>query len=282
MKMTIRQASVYSVVGCMLVSLAGCGKSGAKVKYDSPNAVFDAAKEAGKKKDFVTLCGCMTPDSHDVMAGTMIMAGGMMKAFGGMAAGFGGLAGADPEAKKKLEETQAKLAEIDKVMEKHGVTEEAMKKINPMQGPPENPLAAFKEMAAPIKNKPAFIGEMMQVMDTLNDGDPGGGRSPSEMFEGTLEEVKIDGDKATAVIVSTGKDKDRRDEVVFAKVDGGWLFDIVAVMENEMKNNKQGPPPGFGEGLPEGPREILPAEQDEAAPPEGLGSATTEAPKETP
>ena len=78
------------------------------------------------------------------------------------------------------------------------------------------------ELAAPIKDKPAFIGEMFGAIDEMSDGD-----SADMSFENaTLKDLKVDGGTATATIVKKVGDGEKSDPIAFEKVDGGWLVDI--------------------------------------------------------
>lgn len=69
-----------------------------------------------------------------------------------------------------------------------------------------------------IKDKPAFLAEAIALLKKLGEeGSPTFG-SPSD----TLEELKIDGNSATAVIVTDTF----RTPIEFRHVDGGWLLHI--------------------------------------------------------
>jgi hypothetical protein len=75
-----------------------------------------------------------------------------------------------------------------------------------------------KTAASIIKDKRAFIAETMslvQTMGALERLDIGVGR-------GRLADVKIEGDRATAVEASSGDGKERRTPIEFRTIDGRW------------------------------------------------------------
>ena len=214
MKISARTSFVAASLAALIcLTAVGCGGGG----HDSPQAAFDAMKAAGDKKDWKGLCECMTPDSRDAMAGGMVVAGTVMKAMGVFAMMGGG---------EQAEKTKAALERIDEVLKKHGVDEDAMKKVQEtMQGAepkdPTNNLAVLKELAALIEDKPTFIGDMFTVLEEMNPGE-----SPMSFGNAALKDVKIDGDTATGTIAKTVKGTKKNDPINFKKIDGGWLVDI--------------------------------------------------------
>ena len=82
----------------------------------------------------------------------------------------------------------------------------------------------MKELAVPIKDKPAFIGDMSAALEEMNPGE-----STTLSFQSaTLKDVKIDGEKATGTITRTVKGRTGDQPIHFTKIDGGWLVDITA------------------------------------------------------
>jgi len=225
-KMFARGVSCVVVLAAVLIVQVGCG-GGGPASHDSPQAAFDAAQAAAKKKDYNALCNCFTPESLDVMAGSMIMGASMMKAMGGLAALGGEKAKQDFEASCKV---------LDDVLAKHGVTEDHLKSMqakNPAASQKDME-AAFPKLTAPIKDKPAFIGEITNPLDSINKGKPGGmGQdNPTEMFEGKLENIKIEGDRATAQVVLTPEGKEQRESIGFKRVNGSWLIELMVPKGN--------------------------------------------------
>ena len=179
------------------VSLSGCGSK----KHKSPEAVFEAAKSAMADEDMEGFMNCLTPESQDLLAGSMVMLGTMMK-------GLAALGGEDADA-------QQSVSKIGKVLEDHGLTEDAMKK---MEGADESdPASAMKRLVEPVKDKAAFVGDMFEVFSGMEDG---AAVQKDFQFKGTLKDIKIDGDSASAVLEDGGTS----DPFHFKKVKGSWLI----------------------------------------------------------
>jgi len=200
-----------SLAALVCLTALGCGGGGGG--YDSPQAAFDAMKAASEKKDWKGVCNCMTPDSQDAMAGMMVLSGTVMKAMGAFAAMAGG---------EEAEKAKAALEKIDQVLKKHGLTEDAMKKMKGKKPEaPDQQLAVLKELTAPIKDKPAFVAEMIQAFGEMGPGE-------SEMFfhDGTLKDVKISGDTATGTVSETVEGEQKDNPISFKKTGGGWLVEL--------------------------------------------------------
>ena len=178
------------------VGLTGCGQK----KHKSPEAVFEAAKAAAADEDMEGFMNCLAPDSQDIFAGMLVGLGAMMK-------GLASFAEDDPEAKEAV-------AKMDKVFDKHGLTEEFMKKVE--ESDESDPEKAIKLVVEPIKDKAAFVADMIEAFKGLDEE----GGSPVDQFKGVLKDVKIDGDSASAVIESDGE----KEDIQFKKVKGGWLI----------------------------------------------------------
>ena len=180
--------------------LAGCGAPGGG--YASPEAVATAAKAAIDKKDMGAFYDCLTEESQNTLAGTAVLVGSMMKS--GMVA-MGG-----PEA-------QAETAEVAAIMEKHGVTEESLKDANPnpaMMGDSQ----AIGALANVVKDKRGFVHDVFTVLDKMKQGGP----DLSQQFTGELKDLKIDGDKATAKLITQRGEE----ELDFRKSAAGWKLHI--------------------------------------------------------
>jgi hypothetical protein len=190
--------------GLLFASLAllaaGAPVSEKGKSYNSPEAVFKAAQGFAKKKDFKGFLGCMTEDSQKLVTGQLIMTGSMIKAFAGL----------DPSGK-----AAEMVKPIDKVFSKHGLTDEALKKIKSAKDPKQ----AGKTMRAAaelVKSRADFCSDLIAALDKANP------KGAQPFAEGTLKDVKIDGDKAKATIVMKAGEKERTEPIEFAKVGGGW------------------------------------------------------------
>jgi hypothetical protein len=191
----------------LLAGLLGLANAGAPAPepvtgYASPKAVFDAAVKASKKKDFKAFATLLTPDSQGKLASQLAGLGLMFKAFSAF----------DKEGKMK-----DKLADFDKIMDKHGLTKDVMGKLKQTKDTKEIE-ANNKVIVAAVKDKPAFVGDVMKWLDAANPGKNKGG----PLDEAELKDLKVTGDKATGTVVSKVGGKDKEEPMDFAKVGGGW------------------------------------------------------------
>ncbi len=177
----------------------GGGGSASVKKAATPQDAFNTMKTAFKNKDWKAACSCLTPDSVDTMAASMIVAGSFMKAFGGMT----------PDG-KEAPEMKGFGTKIDALFTKYGIDESKLPKPDPAAGEPD-----MKALANIVKDKPAFIGEMMTLLDSMPK-DAGG--SFPDFESAKISDVKVDGDKAQGKITMDGKD----DTIDFQKIDGSW------------------------------------------------------------
>ena len=170
--------------------------------FETPKAVFEAATKASKKKDFKTFAACLTPGSQGKLAGQLA----------GLAGLFKGLAALDTKGTMK-----DKLADLDKIMDKHGLTKEVMAKVKPTKDPKEID-KNNKTIAAIIEDKPAFVGDVMKWLESAN---PGKGKD-GPLVEAELKDLKITGDKATGTSITKTGDMTKEEPIEFAKIGGGW------------------------------------------------------------
>ena len=237
----------------LLPLLAGCGA--ASGGHASPEAVAAAAKAAIDKKDMGAFYDCLTEESQNVLAGTAVMVGSMMKVMSGMAA-MGG-----PEAKAEAEQ---EVGEVTAVMEKHGVTEESLKGADPnpaMMGDTQ----AISGLADVVKDKRAFVDDMFTALDKMKQGGP----DLSEDFNGELKDLEIDGDTATAKLTTRRGDQ----ELDFRKTAAGWKLHI----DMQKMRGPAGPPmpPGDGPTL-EIDGAAAPPAADPSGPPQGEDASEDE------
>ncbi len=228
-----------AIVATGLLTLAnGCGSSSGGGA--TPEETFKTAKTALEKEDWKGLCDCMTKESQDMMAGGVAMVGVMMQAF----ASFGG-----DEGVKEAEK-------IKETLDKHGLTEDFLKKLEE-KDEPEDPMAAMKIVLEPVKDRPQFIADMIAALQSMSDKDKYE-ESPIPK-DVALKDVKIDGDSATGTVEFERKGKKESDEIAFKKVDGKWLLDLTAMIKKQMDGpGAGGPPAGFPDDLPAGFQGELP------------------------
>jgi hypothetical protein len=211
--------------------VAGCaGTSAAPQAFNTPEECFQFAQKAAAQKNYAAAVDCLTVDTQETMAGIMVTAGTMMKAVQGMAAAFGG---ADQDAEKMKQG----LEKVDAVLAKHGVTEKTLEEAGKTAGlagafgeatgaaaqDPEKAMEGIRAMAKPVKDHPAFIAEMITVLDTI--GDDAGGENPVKGFIGELTNVKINGDEATATVKNS---EGKENPIGFKKTARGWRIHLDA------------------------------------------------------
>jgi len=205
-------------------------EGGGPAKHDSPQAAYDAVKAATRTKDYNTLCDCLTPESRDVVAGAMIGGASMMM---DMAVRERDLF--SPENKPHWE---ASCRALKVVLAKHGVKEDQLKSIQAMasmdSGPsPEDAMAALAKLTTPIKDKPAFMREIKNAMGAMLlacSGKPGEvvKNRTIIIFEGRLENIKVECDRATAQVMGTPDVEEMGVPIIgFKKVNGSWLIEIL-------------------------------------------------------
>jgi hypothetical protein len=205
----------HRVVGGLVLLVAlGTALAGGRTTYRTPQEAFDAAKKAIEREDWKGFCATLTDDSRDTLAGGMVMMPLMLKGFVKLA----------PEDKQK--EILAKLKPLEEVMAKHGLTEEAlakMKDAKPAGKGPEAIMQAFKQLLAPVKDRSAFVADMIAAMKKL---DPKQAKQGPLAADAELKDVKIDGDTAKGVIVTKKDGQEKRDPVAFRRIDGSWKIDL--------------------------------------------------------
>jgi hypothetical protein len=201
-------------------------EGGDPAQHDSPQAAYVAAKAATGAKDYKAFCDCLTSESRDVMAGGMIRVALFMKEIA--ARPLGG-----PEGEQDKQDLAARRKALDDVLAKHGMNEDQLKAIQAMDlaAPAVEGMAALAKLTTPVKDKSAFLVEIMNAMDALESaylGSPGGmGKNATTgMFEGRLEDIKVEGDRATAQVVLAPDGQEQRLPIGFKKVNGSWLIEL--------------------------------------------------------
>ena len=214
--------TTLAVIGCQGGEEAAAPPAtGSRVKHESPQAVFDAAKEAMNAKQFDQFVGCLTPESQDVMIFGLAMGAQMAKAFSQMGGALGQeLGGADAKA-----EIDKKFAPLDQVLEKYELNENMMSELGGDE--PMDPMAAVKKVSDKIGDKPAFIQELMAALESIGDEASQG---PQAMFQTELSDIKIEGDTASATATNP-QNPEESGPVHFRQVDGGWLLDLSKELE---------------------------------------------------
>jgi hypothetical protein len=172
--------------------------------FETPEAAFMALKSALAARDWRTATACLSAESVQSMTQGMLLAGSLMAAFGGDQA-----------------------ADIQAVMEKHGIDlpEPTISfSVGPDGQPPEQPEPPPAEMPE-IADPAGFIADMFAALEKLDQG-PAGDQKLEQWTQGELQDLVIDGDAATALIVSKGTDGEQREEIEFRRQASGWLVHL--------------------------------------------------------
>ncbi|GAB5444022.1 MAG: hypothetical protein Fues2KO_43710 [Fuerstiella sp.] len=162
--------------------------------YETPEAAFAALQKAASEQNYPQMVSTLTRESQQAMAGQMIFALQMVAAF-------------DSEQEP----------EIRKLMEKHGLTEESRNQPPPDADVGTGPAAMVRAIGSMVRSPGDFVADALKWMESSSDD--------SEMDEwgsGTLSEVSIDADRASATIT----DNDEVSPIEFRKISTGWLVHI--------------------------------------------------------
>jgi hypothetical protein len=176
--------------------------------YKTPQEVFDAFVAALNNSDERAIAACLSPAALDALA-SQYVARAFNKRFA-----YDSEKGRDKDALKYFKPY------LD-VMDKHGLTEKALKGVN-TRGEGKEFEKAVKVGLSLVKDKVAFIGDFEEA-ERKQKGQP-----PREApVKVKLTDVKIEGKKATgtAVLMEEGK-KEEKVPYKFLKVGEGWTIDL--------------------------------------------------------
>ncbi|WP_339745333.1 hypothetical protein [uncultured Rubinisphaera sp.] len=170
-----------------------------------PEATFATFKTNIHEGKWKAGANCLTEESQASLCGVMIFMSSLTAAF-------------DPESKEGFEA----------LMKKHGAGPDAESPF-PGSAPPAaegSPQNMMRMLGSAIKNKPAFLEDLMAWMS-----ESGGNFDLGKVTDAKLEELKIEGDKATAFVVND----DKRNPIEFQRLNERWkihLPDELFNMEN--------------------------------------------------
>jgi hypothetical protein len=167
--------------------------------YKSPQAVFDGYMTASEKKDYKAALACLTPAAQKDMAAYLAFIALSMKSVG-------------------VEEIVKAFKPMLDVMDKHGLTEKATKDIKVSFAADKQEQQKARTAISKLIKKPIpFAIDMMKVQVELK---PFGGDQFKPKIK--LEEVKIDGTRATGLMVVEVQGQQSKQKVNFAKLGSGW------------------------------------------------------------
>lgn len=190
------QAAAVAMVACGLV--AGCSDT----RFETPDATFQTAKVAFADNDYSEFCDCLSEDSRDEMAASMVFMGGFMQ----------------------IDTKSEEATDVAAVFKKHGLDKESNPKvtINVTAGKKDQK-DQFKKLVEPIKDRNAFIVDMIAVFRKH--------KPDAKPFESDakLTDLKIDGQVATATVEQTRDGKKHTTPIKFAKNGNHWKIDEFAL-----------------------------------------------------
>jgi hypothetical protein len=209
-----------TLAGLLLAALATCAVAqkdkGDKLearKFATPKECFEAFDKAMTKRDARLMVGCMTPAAVKKLAIEMAVYGISLRA--------------KAAALDKKDELVTMSKPFFDVLDRHGLTEKAIKGLKIKGYSSKEDREAVLKL---VKDVPAFAAEFKTVYDEFFDPE-----DSKDQQKAKLADLKVDGDKATAIIVVTStikkkdKDKDETKEekfpILFEKHNGGWLLD---------------------------------------------------------
>ena len=187
-------AVAVAVLACGFVS--GC----ADTRYETPEATLETAKVAFADNDYNDFCDCLSEDGRDQMAAMMVLLGRY----------------------RQLTTEGEAAEEIAAVLKKHGLEEADTKNVN---GDPnasdQSAKAQFKKLVEPIKDRSAFIVEIIAVIRKHSDQPD----TKLLLPDARLTDLKIDGQVATAKLVQTRDGEEKTTPIKFAKNGNQWKID---------------------------------------------------------
>lgn len=219
---------VLVIAAIAIIGLAALGGGGWFVYglvtsgYSTPEAVFAAAVQARRDKDYKKVFSTLTPDSQAQIAGMFVLAG---------------LIGGDREP------------EFPKALARHGVDIEAVRKKHNLA--PGNVLglltmneAKIKELAGEVGDRGAYFADIVQTLEAKRSGGTFPGAGPISFDDGTLpvlKDVVITGDTAVGTQVATIASRPVESKMAFQRVEGRWYLDI----GSRLPSRPGFPPPGI-------------------------------------
>lgn len=203
-----REHAMLCIASLCLAALAGCGSS---IGHSTPQECAYAAKAALDSNDIEALFDCLTVETQDVLAGSIVQ---HVNAFNTFGRGMAALQGA--KAAASIEKT---LGELNSVLDKHGVDDASLQNISSSLSAVNDPQASAV-VAKVVKDKRAFIADIFAAFKRLGKGVGNLG----DRYAGEVKGLKVDGDKAVATIAGPSGEE----HLDFRKTAAGWKLHIDA------------------------------------------------------
>lgn len=218
---------------------------------ETPEAVVERMKKAAADKNMAEVVACLAPKARQEMSAALYlgatmmvafsqmgsaMGGAMMEGMTGMAEGMGGQV-SDEDKKQAAEQAEKTKQELAKLTDNYNTT---MKKYGlpqlPKEGEPEPAEPSKEDMDKMFANLDhgAFVTDVMALLESI-PGESKPSEGPFAVQEGALENLKIEGDKASGTVGG--------ETMNFTKIDGRWYLDADPMGMGGGEMTGDAPPP---------------------------------------
>lgn len=177
--------------------------------FKTPQDAYDAFENAEKKKAWKEYCECLTEKSRDVYASSLVQKSISQRKF---------IGARDQDGYKQVTD----------VLEKHGLTEDAIKKQTADYAKEKNALKQQRILASPVKDKAALVADLYAAWEKV---DPS---FAPPLFERSLKDVKVKGDSAQGILNVKVGDKKSPQPFYFQKEKGSWRIELQSVVALEI------------------------------------------------
>jgi len=230
--MNFRGASMWCGVMATAILATGCtvkfgGTAPAKV-YKAPQETVAAAAAASQSEDYKTLIACFSEEARDTMAGQALFAGLFIKGF------------AEVPGVKMTDDQQAQVKRINDTLKKHGLTEDALKKLDSpatMKNADEDNEATrkvFIKMVDGVKDRQGFFVDMLACLKSKDGKTMQNNPFATKGID--VKDVTTEGDKAKGTLVSNANGKEHKQPIKFKKEGDSWKIDSLIGSGKAAKN----------------------------------------------
>ena len=190
----------------------------ASAEAASPQVAFEKARQYAAAAKWRSFCRYLTPEAQRTLAVSLMVIGDRLVQRASRAAH----AGRTPEGLGPAAVATSKR--VRAVLKRHGIPDNVLLHLPPHQletlARNHSPLTSdiMEPLAALVEDPPGFAAEMLEALQGT-----AGGVERRIGLEGRLEDVQIDGTRATAVVVTrdeVGIEKRRR--IAFRRIGGQW------------------------------------------------------------
>jgi hypothetical protein len=213
---------VLAALALVLAGGAGLDAAGGAKKFQTPQEAFDAFKAAAGKNDLTGIADCLTDDSVDQMAAQITVFAPLIVAF---------------QKEKTPEEKKAAADSLMKTMAKHGMTEPHLKASEAIfklafapKASPEEGKKAVRQLLEPVKDRRAYLRDVVTLLEKVGPPAKDRGSFKSGNFEvakdSQLRDLKLEGDTARGVVLTTRDGKETRSPITFRREGGSWRVEI--------------------------------------------------------